>query len=119
MNLLPLTTLRKWPLDMTIFNRLSRILILRKLSGVWNFVSTFVNVNDCKVMVVRLLPAVRVADGLLVVLRIFLRVRECVSGPVAAGSQGVRSALGVRGGVEGTWTALDSAGETKGIIGFS
>ena len=43
---------------------------------------------------------------------------ECVSGPVAAGIKGVRSALGVRDGVEGTRTALDSAGETKGIIGL-
>ena len=38
---------------------------------------------------------------------------ECVSGPT------VRSALGVRGGIEGTRTVLDSAGETKGIIGMS
>ena len=39
---------------------------------------------------------------------------ECASGPIA----GVRSALGVRGGIEGTRTVLDSAGETKGIIGM-
>ena len=43
---------------------------------------------------------------------------ECVRGPIAVGIKGVRSAHGVRDGVEGTRTALDSAGETKGIIGL-
>ena len=43
---------------------------------------------------------------------------ERASGTIAVGIGGVRSALGVRGGVEGTRIVLDSAGETKGIIGM-
>ena len=60
---------------------------------------------------------VRVADALLVASRVS-EDTECASGPLAVGIKGVRSALGVRGGIEGARTVLHSAGETKGIIGM-
>ena len=70
-----LPSLLQVPLDMTNFNRLSRILNLRKQSGDWSCVSGFANANGCKAMVVRLVLVFRcVAKALLEATRVCLRV---------------------------------------------
>ena len=49
-----------------------------KAVRVWNFVSRFVNVKDFKVMVVRFLLVIRIANAMLVTTRVLLRVRSAL-----------------------------------------